>query len=331
MLIRREKDVWEVIVPAKVNLFLEVIGERHDGYHDLDTVMMGISLCDRLRFRATEDEELRLDVLPITANGFAKLSDDDNAWEIPCDSRNLVIRALEAVRERLGIVKGMQVELFKEIPAQAGLGGGSADAAAAITGGMLAWLGEFRRKEAIELASGLGSDINFFIEGRTAKAKKGTWLAHCVGRGEVVRPISSNWQLDLVVIHPPLGCSTKSVFHALAALDLPGHETKTGDAIVRAIEQQDRKLLAKELFNRLEVAARAENPWIDVMREHLRQEPCVLGGCVSGSGSAIVAIVENAEQAIQLAARLKETITVRAYAVRSWQAPSIGEQLSMIN
>lgn len=331
MLIRREKELWEVVVPAKVNLFLEVVGRRKDGYHDLDTVMMGVSLCDHLRFRATEDEELRLDVLPITANGFDKLSDDDNAWEIPCDSRNLVIRALESVRGRLGIAKGMHVELIKEIPAQAGLGGGSADAAAAITGGMLAWLGEFRRKEAIELASGLGSDINFFIEGRAAVADKGTWLAHCVGRGELVRPISSNWELDMVVIHPPLGCSTKSVFHALTASDLPGRETKTADAIVRAIEKQDKPLLANELFNRLELPASAENPWIDIMREHLAQEPCVLGACISGSGSAMVAVVENAEQAIQIAARMKEKMKVRAYAVRSWQAPSIHEQMSTIN
>ncbi len=331
MLIHREKDAWEITVPAKVNLFLEVIGRRSDGYHELDTVMLGVSLCDRLRFRATEHEELRMDIFPTAEDEFAKLSSDDNAWEIPCDGTNLVIRALEATRQRLGIAAGMQVELIKGIPAQAGLGGGSADAAAAITGGMLAWIGEFRPNEANELASGLGSDINFFIEGRGTEAGSGNWLARCVGRGELVIPISSNWELDMVVIHPPQGCSTKNVFRRLSESNLSETDSAIASDLVRAIEQQDRSLLANELFNRLEKPAKAENPWIGLIMERLADEPWVLGSCLSGSGSAIVAMVENAEQSAQLSARLKEEINVRAYAVNSWQTPTIGEQLTAMN
>ena len=135
----------------------------------------------------------------------------------------------------------------------------------------------------------------------------------------------------MVVIHPPLGCSTKNVFHRLAESNLPRLDSADAGELVRAIEQEDRPLLAKKLFNRLEKPAKVENPWIGPIMERLADEPWVLGSCLSGSGSAVVAMVENAEQSAKLAARLKEEINVRAYAVHSWQTPTIDEQLTAMN
>lgn len=330
MLIQREFDCWELVVPAKVNLFLEVLGRRDDGYHDLDTVMLAVSLCDRLRFRSTEEPELRLRVFSESTCGFTKLTGEDPAWEIPDDHSNLVIRALEALKLRFGVQKGMEIDLFKAIPAQAGLGGGSANAAAAIIGGMLAWLGEFYEDVAGELASGLGSDINFFIEANANGIECRNWLAHCVGRGELVKPIFSDWLLDMVVVHPPLGCATKDVFGRLRKSHLSDNSRVASDKLVHALEQRDRLALSKALFNRLGTPATTVNPWIDRIQEALAMDRSVLGNCLSGSGSAIIALTENHEQSKQLADRLKSHFPVRAFAVHSWQTRSITEQIKTI-
>lgn len=331
MLITREATNWEIVVPSKVNLFLEVLGKRSDGYHDLDTVMLAIGLCDRLQLKVSSGKELRLRISPALLNGFDKLSDADNAWEIPSDRTNLVILALEAVRQKYGIQNGLDIELTKGIPSQAGLGGGSSDAAGAIVGGMLAWLGEYRASDAAELASGLGSDINFFIEGRSAGARRGNWIARCTGRGERIVPIPSDWMIDFVVVHPPSGCSTQRIFRRLAESNTTYNGEVAVDAMLQSIKLQDRPGIAKTIFNRLSAPAAAENPWIDRTREILAEEPWVMGSCVSGSGSAVFAVVETEERAKQLAERLKKQYPVRAYAVRSWQTPSIGEQLLTLN
>ncbi len=330
MLINREATNWDIVVPSKLNLFLDVLEKRPDGYHSLDTVMLAVDLCDRLRFQPALDKELLLTVIPATENGFERLTDQDNAWEIPGDQSNLVIRALQAVRKRFGISDGIMVELIKGIPSQAGLGGGSSDAAGAILGGMLAWLGEFREADAVELASGLGSDINFFIEGRGVGPGLQNWFARCSGRGEQVEPIRSSWSIDLVVVHPPQGCSTPNVFRRLAESNTKDEEKYAVDALVQALDSQDRTAIAKKLFNRLGGPAAIENPWIDRIHQIFVEEFQVEGSCVSGSGSSVFAVVESAERATQFAARLKKQHRLRAYAVRSWQTPTIGEQLSTI-
>lgn len=331
MLISRKATNWEIVVPSKLNLFLEVLGKRSDGYHDLDTMMLAIDLCDRLRIKASESQELQFRVTSASGNEFQKLSNADNAWEIPSDGNNLVVRALEAVRQKYDIRNGLDIELIKGIPSQAGLGGGSSDAAGAIVGGMLAWLGEYRATEAAELASGLGSDINFFIEGRSSDAGQGNWLARCTGRGECVSPIPSNWAIDFVVVHPPMGCSTQGIFRRLAESNSIGSGRMSVDAMFHAMENRDRSTMAKNLFNRLGDFAAAENPWICRAREFLTDDPSVMGICVSGSGSAVFAVVESAEPAKALADHLTKRYPVRAYAVRNWQTPSIGEQLLAMN
>ncbi|MDZ4852026.1 MAG: 4-(cytidine 5'-diphospho)-2-C-methyl-D-erythritol kinase [Pirellulaceae bacterium] len=328
MLLHRDDKSWWIVTPAKINLFLEVVDQRPDGFHNLDTVMLAVSLCDQLRFRPTATSGIRLALSSSNPQGFTKLSKDDFAWEIPTDSTNLVVRALESLRQRFGIAGGMEIELIKAIPAQAGLGGGSSNAAAAIVGGMLAWLGRLQMPEAIELASELGSDINFFIEGRVSGTGTKNWLAHCVGRGEVVDPISSDWSFELVVVHPPNGCSTKAIFDRLAATQMPDQESRSSQGTLQALERRDLPALAKSMFNRLEMPAAAETPWIKRIQEYLAEEPGVLGSCVSGSGSAVVAIVESEGKSNKVIERLRKQLSVRAFAVRSWQTPSISEQLA---
>ena len=123
MIIERSPVGFRVTVPCKINLFLEVLGKRNDGYHALDTVMMAVSLADELEITHREDSQLKLSIeFP---NGFGQpLDDEDPAWRIPADQNNLIIRALERLRHMLGIPDmGANVRLIKRIPAMAGTWG----------------------------------------------------------------------------------------------------------------------------------------------------------------------------------------------------------------
>jgi 4-diphosphocytidyl-2-C-methyl-D-erythritol kinase len=327
MLIERIPDGWAITVPSKLNLFLEVVGRRPDGFHDLDTVMLAVSLCDQLHIRRVPDASIRLRMQPLTGHGFEKLHEQDQAWDIPTDHRNLVVKALEAVRNRLGIVEGLEVDLMKGIPSQAGLGGGSADAAAAIIGGMLAWTNRYNEQDAKQLAAKLGSDINFFLEGNAGKSKLNNWLARCTGRGEFVEPIESNQRMHFVVLHPPIGCSTQKVFSRIASgLGIP-FASRDSREILSALKLEDGEKIPKLLFNRLSNAASQDTVWIAGLLEALRSESQVLGCEMTGSGSAVFGIVKNFAEAESTAKSFRERLKVRAYAVSTWQAPTISDQL----
>ena len=139
VIIEKSLGGFRATVPCKVNLFLEVLGKRFDGYHSLDTVMMAVSLVDELEITHRSDGRLEL-VIEFPKGFGQRLDGDDLAWDIPADQSNLVIVALERLRSTLGKTKlGANVKLIKRIPARAGLGGGSADAAAAIILGLLLW------------------------------------------------------------------------------------------------------------------------------------------------------------------------------------------------
>jgi 4-diphosphocytidyl-2-C-methyl-D-erythritol kinase len=330
MLIERLTDGWTITVPAKLNLFLEVVARRPDGFHDLETVMQAISLCDQLHIRPRQDSFLSLRMQPFNDEGFAKLSDQDRAWEIPTDHRNLIIRALEAVRNQLRRSEGLDVELRKGIPSQAGLGGGSADAAAAIVGGMLALTNRYNEKLASQIAEKLGSDVNFFLEGNGGQSKSDNWLAKCTGRGELVEPLKSKQRLHFLVLHPPMGCSTQKVFSRLASLHREELSQQNCLDMVDALEFGNEERLSKLFFNRLTKAASEETQWIWQLMNVLRTNPLVLGCEMTGSGSAVYGSIKNFDDAEKLADSLRQAFKVRAYAVSTWQTPTICSQLEQI-
>jgi 4-diphosphocytidyl-2-C-methyl-D-erythritol kinase len=352
MLIEVRDGNWAITVPAKVNLFLEIIGKRADGYHELDTIMSSISLTDQLLFSLRRDGKIILAVEPLMIGGCEKLSPEDPAWDIPTDSRNLVCKALFALQQRLAssvpdpATLGMNVVLRKGIPAQAGLGGGSADAAAALVGGMLTWTGHYDHALASELASGLGSDINFFLD--TANA--GLNYAKCTGRGEIVKAIPSRLALDYVVVHPQLGCSTKAVFDRLAintqrnaikqalplqALPKEAHvgevlSPRSATGILQGLSDGNKDVLAASLWNRLSGPAFELNPWLGKICTIIDSSPGVLGGTLSGSGSAMFAIMRDEQTAKGLVASLAAENLYRAYHVKDWRSATILEQVDSI-
>jgi 4-diphosphocytidyl-2-C-methyl-D-erythritol kinase len=182
---------------AKINLTLDVLGQRADGYHDLATVMQTVDLYDTICLSAIEDDQVRI------VCTMPELSSDDN----------LAARAVRLVRQRLAIRQGVLIELHKRIPMAAGLGGGSSDAAAVLLALQHWWQLQLSPSDLLDIASSLGSDVPFFLTGG---------LALCEGRGERVTALSSNWPRTmrwLLLLKPAISVSTAAVFRNLPASD----------------------------------------------------------------------------------------------------------------
>ena len=177
-----------VSAPAKINLHLEVLGLRPDGFHELAMVMQMLDLADQLRLRPTADGQISLTC---------------NRADLPTDGSNLIVKAAELLKARVGLPElGASIELEKRIPIGAGLAGGSSNGAAALVGLNALWGCGFSRQQLLEMAAQLGSDMPFCIEG-------GTQL--CFGRGEVLEPaaLAGAPALGVLLIkHPEASVST---------------------------------------------------------------------------------------------------------------------------
>src|SRR6266516_4438096 len=206
-------DMCFVRAYAKINLTLDVLGQRADGYHDLATVMQTVDLYDTICLSATEDNQVRI------VCTMPELSNDDN----------LAARAVRLVRQRLAIRQGVLIELHKRIPMAAGLGGGSSDAAAVLLALQQWWQLQLSWNDLLDLASSLGSDVPFFLTGG---------LALCEGRGERVTPLAYYWPAStrwLLLLKPSISVSTAAVFRALPATDYTdGTHSKAVSAALNA-------------------------------------------------------------------------------------------------
>lgn len=278
-----------VRAPAKVNLFLEVTGRRPDGYHDLRTLIVAVSLFDALAFA------------PAVAFQFS--CTDPTLGTGP---ENLVVRAAELLRRHTGTTAGAAVRLTKRIPVQAGLGGGSSDAAATLVGLNRLWKLGLTRDELTKLAAELGSDVAFFLR------KPAAW---CTGRGEVVTPWPLGQRLHFVLVCPPFGLSTAEVYRKVAVPAAP----KTGAALKQAVRAGDADAIGRGLHNRLQPAALAVRPELDDWLDRLAR-PSPVATLVSGSGSTVFALARDAAHARRVAAAVRpEAVKAggRVFVVRS--------------
>ena len=241
---------------AKINLGLEVLGTRADGYHLLRTGMQSISLADELLLTRTAEEGITLRC---------------NEPSLPTDGRNLAVRAAEAVVRHCGLSGGVRIELKKQIPAEAGLGGGSADAAAVLRG-LRALFSLPRGDEALrERALPLGADVPFCVGG-------GTMLAE--GIGEVLSPLPPMPPCHLVIVKPPCGSSTKAVYAALSLKALRPWEQPDARLLENALRGQNVTLLGASLQNALEKPATELQP---VLLDFL----CGVPGGRAGQGGTV--------------------------------------------
>lgn len=263
--------------PAKVNLHLEVLARRPDGFHDLETLMVAVNLFDTLEFRPAD-----------------RLSLDCTDPALPTGPDNLVLKAAAALARRTGHAAEAAIHLAKCIPQRAGLGGGSSDAAAALLGLNELWGLGLTNDKLSAVAAEVGSDVAFFLHAPAA------W---CTGRGEVVTPVPLGRRLHLVLVCPVDGLSTAVVFGALRVPDRPRH----GTAIRSAVEAGDVAAVGHLLFNRLQGPAEALCPPIKAIYDRLAaHQPA---GCLmSGSGSTLFALCDGRADAVRLAEVLREEL-----------------------
>jgi 4-diphosphocytidyl-2-C-methyl-D-erythritol kinase len=292
MLIHRQGDAVCVRTPAKVNLFLEVLGKRADGYHDLETLMVAVSLYDSLEFRTNPSGDIRLEC------------DEPGLTTGP---ENLICRAAELLRQRTGHTGGAEIRLWKRIPMAAGLAGGSSDAAAALVGLNRLWELGLSGPELTKLAAELGSDVAFFLSGPAA------W---CTGRGEMVTPLQLGRTLHLVLVCPNEGLSTAEVYRGVEA----PQEPVSGKELLEAARAGDIETLGRRLHNRLQAPAKRQCPAVTGALEALeRMQPA--GVLMSGSGSTVFALCRSPEEAWQVARGLRpvrqDTDNPRVFVVTS--------------
>lgn len=268
----------EVRTPAKLNLFLEILGRRPDGYHDLESLMVSVDLFDRLTF--TDDPSGRIG-----------LRVDDPT--LPDGPANLVVRAAERLKAATGCTRGVRIDLFKAIPAGAGLAGGSSDAAATLDALDRLWDLATPPDLLDDLAAGLGSDVTFFRHGPAAV---------CRGRGERVEPRRLPGPLHLVLVCPPVAVSTAEVYRRLT----PPSGPRPIGPILRALDLGDLPGLGLALFNRLQPVAEALEPSLRRVEGALADlGPSLDGHLMSGSGSAYFGLARTRDAAEDAASRLE--------------------------
>ena len=293
MYVRRRGTLVELETPAKVNLFLEVLSRRTDGFHELETLMAPIGLYDRVSLAANATGSVTLACR--WARGVESIRTrccGNGGWEaIPGTEDNLALRSVMLLRQRAGIQAGADMTLIKRIPASAGLGGASSDAAAVLVAANIAWRLNWSRQQLAEVAAELGSDVPFFLYGGPCLGR---------GRGERLEPVVGLKPLHWVIVRPPAGLATAAVYRACSPADRP----RRAEAMVAAACNGDTAHVGRLLFNRLQDAAGRLSPWIGRLQQAFGRLDC-LGHQMSGSGTSYLGLCRHARHARRTAARLR--------------------------
>lgn len=248
-----------VKAPAKINLALDVLKKREDGYHEVKMVMTTIDLADRLDITLLEEDEIRV---------------ESSSGIIPDDKRNLAYKAAELLKERFQIKQGCKIEITKNIPVAAGLAGGSSDCAAALKGLNELWNLGLTKAQLAELGSELGSDVAFCVYGGTALA---------TGRGEKITPIASPVPAWVILAKPPLGISTANTYQQV---NVKTCEHPNVDLMIEAIEEQNYEKMCKHLGNSLESVILENYPIVKKIKEKMKKLGAD-GVLMSGSGPTV--------------------------------------------
>jgi 4-diphosphocytidyl-2-C-methyl-D-erythritol kinase len=300
MLYRDQNNSVTVAAPAKLNLFLKVLGKRSDGFHDLETLMVSVGLYDTLRLAAEPGGELTL-----TCRDAGRVSTDRPARELPpSDGGNLVLKAAELLRQRAGIAHGARLELTKHIPLAAGLAGGSSDAACALVGLNRLWRLNLPASELHRLAAQLGSDVPFFLCPTAA--------AICRGRGEIIEPRRLPLRLHFVIARPRSGLSTAEVFRHARPSSIAWSAARLADECAGG--RLDHAM--RYLHNDLQEPAERLNHEVTTLKAWFSRQP-FLGHLMSGSGTSYFGLCHTHQQARQLAARLRATRLGDVFVARS--------------
>jgi 4-diphosphocytidyl-2-C-methyl-D-erythritol kinase len=291
--------------PCKVNLLLNILGKRPDGFHELETVMHPVAIFDELQFTR--------------GGGGIRLTCSDPA--LPTDSRNLVYRAAAAFLHSAKIQEGVRLHLEKRLPLAAGLGGGSANAAITLLGLNELFDSPLSSADLKSLATSIGSDVPFFLQARPALA---------TGRGENITPLDFFPALRtaaFLLIHPGFGIATAWAYQQLARFPAtlngqPGRAQK----LIGLLQVTDLNQAAVEFYNSLEAPALEKYPLLALVQEFLRSEGAS-ATLMSGSGSTTFAVAQNVATAEALAEKVRSR-----FGERTWVqvVPACGQALTAL-
>lgn len=278
---------------AKVNLALEVLGKRDDGYHEIATVLQAVDLFDRLKLE--------------TADTLSLHTDDP---DLPTDDGNLVMRAARLLQKAAGVEGGARIQLSKRIPVAAGLGGGSSDAAGTLWGLSRLWRLGWSRGRLQEVAVELGMDVPFFL---------GTGRASATGRGEQLTTLPGGGGYALVLVNPRVPLSTREVYGRIPA---GWREEPTGTVqVIEALRTRSAARVAAALTNNLERVVEPVLPVIGRMKAALLAAGA-LGAIMSGSGPTVFGVARSLDHARQIRSRVSRGGWA-CWAVRTNSGPAI--------
>ncbi|MBS3678625.1 4-(cytidine 5'-diphospho)-2-C-methyl-D-erythritol kinase [Ornithinibacillus massiliensis] len=255
--------------PAKINLSLDVLRKREDGYHDVEMVMTTVDLADRIELNTLEEDRIEVSL-----------------WSryVPNDERNLAYKAAKAFKQKYNINKGVHIKIEKVIPVSAGLGGGSTDAAAVLRGLNRLWNMDIPIEQLAELGSTLGSDIPFCVYGSTGIAK---------GFGEIIEPLPSPPPFWVVLAKPDIGVSTRTIFQRVKMDEIIHPNT---NQVVEALYEKDFNKLCQNIGNSLEAITTALHPEVLRIKEKMLHAGAS-GVLMSGSGPTVYGLVEQQSKA----------------------------------
>lgn len=265
---------------AKINLCLDVIGKREDGYHDLVSIMQTVSLYDTIFMKKVHKDN------------YLKLA--TNLWHLPTDERNIVYRAIRLVSEKYNVSSGVFADIRKTIPVSAGLGGGSSNCATAINAMKELFSLDIPMEKLIDMGKSLGADVPFFF-------MRGTALAE--GIGETLSPLPALPSCCFVLVRPPIIISTADVFKKFNIKNV-----KTGfdkEKMIYCLLNSDLKGVCNNFYNALESVTAVESPIINEIKDRLLMNGA-LGALMSGSGPTVFGCFTDKSAALEAVASIKK-------------------------
>ncbi|MCM1161985.1 MAG: 4-(cytidine 5'-diphospho)-2-C-methyl-D-erythritol kinase [Roseburia sp.] len=279
---------------GKINLGLDVLRKRPDGYHDVRMIMQMVSVYDELTFQKIPDKEIRIAA---------------NKEELPLNEDNLIYKAAKLILERLNREEGISVTLEKHIPIAAGMAGGSTDAAATLLGINELFGGNIPIEELLSMGVKIGADVPYCILQKTALSE---------GIGEVLTPLPAPPACSLLIGKPDINVSTKYVYENLQADALKSHPDI--DGMRKAIEEQDLEGVTSRMENVLETVTIQKYPVIGEIKEAMLKAGAA-NALMSGSGPTVFGIFASKEQAEKAKKELAESGLVKELFVAEFVNP----------
>ncbi len=263
----KKPNILRVRAHAKINLYLDVVGKREDGYHNLETVFHSIGLHDEVILRERSDKDIKVNC---------------DHPDVPSDSRNIAYRAVNSLRDIVGSVGGFDIEIIKRIPVAAGLAGGSANAAAVLIGVNELFSLGLSEKELMKIGAKLGADVPFCIHGGAAFG---------TGIGDILAPLPTLNKVPLILLNTGVRISTADIFRNLNITLTK--QRKESIIIKTCVEKGDVVGVGRNLYNLLEVPVFSNHPYLGVLKSQLSTQTGCYGALMSGSGATIFALMED--------------------------------------